>query len=354
VPKDVLVSRDGNVPIERNYYVCHKQKGDFPKFLDEFTELRLYFKRDNRPEFRAINKVLSDGLKIVLNGGYGCFGYKHFRFLDVRVAELVTAYGRYTLRKLSEIASQHGLDVIYGDTDSLFVEGENATNDEEIKKFIEDANQTLNIELEDDKLFERCIILSKKHYLGVYYDKDNKEYDTIVKGLEGAKSDRPAFINRIHEKFVEDFEANLNPWTSIACELKKLVNKELLSDDFKIEIQLSKNPEEYSQSLIQYKVGTLMNAKAGDLIWYYKIENGDPNRAKALEKKDGGFIAYQNSDNISYEKYLEDVESTFAPLLAHLGLDAQVLFKQFHEEVPKDQSDPFQNTLEGGFGEAAA
>ena len=37
------------------------------------------------------------------------------------VAELVTTYGRYILTKMQDIAKRLGFQIIYGDTDSLFL-----------------------------------------------------------------------------------------------------------------------------------------------------------------------------------------------------------------------------------------
>jgi hypothetical protein len=351
VPQDVLMSRDGTTRIERKYWICRKQKGDFCKFLDEFTDLRLHFKRTSKtetdPQKKKFYKVLADGLKIEVNGGYGCMGDQFFDFVDCRVAELITAFGRYTLRQIIKIAEENGgLTVIYGDTDSIFLEGDNATNTELIREFIKEANNALNIELEDDKLFKRAIIHSKKHYIGVYYDEDKKQDDAIVKGIEGGKHDRALFINRMHEQFVSDFVAGVDPWTNIARELKRLVNRELSPQDLKIEVQL--HQDQYEENDIKHKMMTLMSAKNGDLVWYYKIHNGNTERAKLLERKDGGYQAHQNPKNISYEKALDDAERTFSGLLSHLGMTPEELFRPYWNEVPKDQSDPFQQTLGGG------
>src|SRR3712207_8289517 len=50
---------------------------------------------------------------------YGLFGNPTFKYVDVRVAELITAYGRNTLRQMQDIASSLGYTVVAGDTDSL-------------------------------------------------------------------------------------------------------------------------------------------------------------------------------------------------------------------------------------------
>ena len=100
---------------KKEYWICNKTEGIFPKKLRLFKDERIRQKQLG-------NKVKQLALKILINGGYGVFGSRFFKYYDPRVAELITAYGRYTLTKMQEIAEEMGLNVIYGDTDSLFID----------------------------------------------------------------------------------------------------------------------------------------------------------------------------------------------------------------------------------------
>ena len=64
---------------------------------------------------------MQQGLKILINGGYGLFGDETFKYYDIRVAELTTVYGRYSLSEMHNIAESNGFDVVGGDTDSLLL-----------------------------------------------------------------------------------------------------------------------------------------------------------------------------------------------------------------------------------------
>jgi DNA polymerase elongation subunit (family B) len=48
-----------------------------------------------------------------------CLGMKASSFMisDIRVAELITAYGRYSLSEMQRIAELNGFEIIGGDTD---------------------------------------------------------------------------------------------------------------------------------------------------------------------------------------------------------------------------------------------
>merc|ERR1712154_55449 len=66
--------------------------------------------------------IQQKALKLVANSMYGCLGFQHSRFYCQPIAALITALGRDSLMKASEMASSiANLKVIYGDTDSIFI-----------------------------------------------------------------------------------------------------------------------------------------------------------------------------------------------------------------------------------------
>jgi DNA polymerase, archaea type len=110
-----MINSDPNMKDKKEYWICKKTEGIFPKKLRLFKEERIRQKELG-------NMIKQMALKILINGGYGVFGSRFFKYQDQRVAELITAYGRYTLTKMQEFAEEMGLNVIYGDTDSLFID----------------------------------------------------------------------------------------------------------------------------------------------------------------------------------------------------------------------------------------
>ena len=147
-------------------------------------------------------------LKNLINGCYGLFGSEFFEFADYRVAELTTAFGRQTLSYMKHIAEEvYGFEVIYGDTDSIFVT--NVKSEKDINKFLAECSIVLeDIEIELAKVYKKLLILKKKHYIGIPLDK-TKEPD--IKGIEGIKSDRPIWINNLQKDFVDDIANDRNP-----------------------------------------------------------------------------------------------------------------------------------------------
>ena len=88
VPKEISSVKD--------YWICRKVKGVFTELMESFTSERLRQQKTG-------NETQSQGLKILINAGYGVFGYRFFKYYNRDVAILVAAYGRYILTKMQEM-----------------------------------------------------------------------------------------------------------------------------------------------------------------------------------------------------------------------------------------------------------
>ncbi len=77
---------------------------------------------DEREEAkRAQNAALSQAIKIIMNSFYGVLGTTLCRFFDPRLSSSITLRGHDILQQTRKLIEQRGYDVIYGDTDSVFV-----------------------------------------------------------------------------------------------------------------------------------------------------------------------------------------------------------------------------------------
>jgi DNA polymerase I len=259
--------------IEKEYWICRQKEGVFPQKLMRFKEERIKQKS-------LRNQVKQLALKILINGGYGVFGSKYFKYYDPRVAELITAYGRYTLTKMQEIARNTGFEIVYGDTDSLFLNynnnndvsiGKNA--EEVISEFREECSIQLGVEVEHSKTYKTAIITDKKkHYVG-WTGIQGTEPDIV--GMEGDKSDRPKWINNLFRRTVSDIVVhNTDPIINLKKSIYDLEHGKVDPELLKRANRLSKNPEEYeNENDRKRKIGLAIGARKGDIIEYFESDN---------------------------------------------------------------------------------
>ncbi|HDI52773.1 MAG TPA: hypothetical protein ENF89_01340, partial [Candidatus Bathyarchaeota archaeon] len=112
-----------------------EQPGFLPHIVKGFLERRLYFKhlRDHYPEGsreRLWCEQRQLALKLILVCVYGYSGCPVNRFAYVKVFQEINRRARETLVKSMNIAMKRGFEVIYGDSDSLFVKRPNATKED--------------------------------------------------------------------------------------------------------------------------------------------------------------------------------------------------------------------------------
>jgi len=283
----------------KQYWICHDSnyEGLIPVLLQQYREER-FTQKD------LGNEAMQKALKILINGCYGLFGSEFFEYADYRVAELTTAFGRYTLSYMKHVAEKvYGFDVIAGDTDSIFVT--NVKNDSDIKKFIAECSILIDdVEIDLVKVYDKLLLLGKKHYIGIHRD-TAKEPDIV--GMEGKKSDRPPWINRLQKEFADDLKNDKNPTLKLRKAYVDMERGQVPQELLAISLTLSKDPSEYSENVFQNIVGNQLGAKQGDTFKYYK------SNTKGTAHSDPSFI--------DKGKYLEMLRSSFEMQVKYLGYD---------------------------------
>jgi DNA polymerase elongation subunit (family B) len=109
-----------------------------------------------------------------------------------------------------------------------------------------------------------------------------------VVGMEGKKNDRPLWINNVFDQFLEDFKANRDPTVNLRAALNDLEQGRVDPELLKIRVKLSKDPADYTVNNPNKKIGALLGAKAGDVVWYYKTDTRvsiDPEEISVLRYK---------------------------------------------------------------------
>lgn len=174
--------------------------GFFKKVLTTLISLRKKVREEMRKyppdsyEYRILNER-QKALKVLANASYGYMGWVGARWYCRQCAEAVTAWGRQTILKAIEYAKELGLEVIYGDTDSLFVK----YDEEKINKLIKNVEEELGLEIKVDKIYSRIFFTeAKKRYTGLLTD---GRIDIV--GFEAVRGDWTEIAKEVQEKITE-------------------------------------------------------------------------------------------------------------------------------------------------------
>ena len=176
VGPDTLIRKHGEKHIENTYvtpdvdHAFRKQPSGFLKsVLENLIETRKKIKnklrqmRPGTPEYNVLNER-QKAIKVLANTAYGYMGWQAARWYCRECAEAVTAWGRHNLLTAIKKAGELGLEVIYGDTDSLFVQ----FKPEKINNFVEWIEKQLGFEIKIDKIYKRVFFTeAKKRYVGL-------------------------------------------------------------------------------------------------------------------------------------------------------------------------------------------
>ncbi len=310
---------------QTNHWVCSKRNGMTSLLIGSLRDLRVnYYKSLSKSETlteeqRQQYTVVSQALKVILNASYGVMGAEIFPLYFLPAADATTAIGRYMILETIKKCEQAGIEVLYGDTDSLFIKN---PSPEQIQKVIEETKKNFSVDLEVDKEY-RYVVLStrKKNYLGV-----TKSGKVDVKGLTGKKSHTPPFIRTLFYELLdilskvqnaEEFERAKKQISEKIVEwVKKVESNEIPLSDLAFNVMISKAPSEYVKTVPQHVraaklLESIREIKKGDIISYVKILNKPGVKPVEMARK----------EEVDSKKYMEFMEATLDQLTSSMGID---------------------------------
>ena len=314
-----------NMIPQTNHWVCTKKNGLTSLIIGSLRDLRVnYYKSQAKKsniteEEKQLYLVVTQALKVILNASYGVMGAEIFPLYYLPAAESTTGMGRHIILDTIEKCKASNIQVLYGDTDSIFVKD---LTQEQIEMLINRAKNDHGVELEVDKEF-RYVVLSnrKKNYLGV-----TKEGKADVKGLTGKKSHTPKFIKTLFYELLDILSAvqNVNEFEDakkqitkkIADYASKVQEKKIPLSDLAFNVMISKAPAEYVKTVPQHiraakQLETIREIKKGDIISYVKI----------LNKPGVKPVEMARQDEVDSSKYMEFMESTLEQITSSMDLD---------------------------------
>lgn len=214
---------------------------------------------------RRQDAARSRAIKILMNSFYGVLGSSRCRFFNPKLASSITRRGHEIIQTSRSLIEARGFDVIYGDTDSLFVHVGPMDPDacmeigttlatELNAHWAEHLAQTLRIESHLDLEFEthyRRFLMpttrgsdkgSKKRYAGMTGEGDGAQL--IVKGLEAVRTDWTPLARRFQRELLTRVFTD-EPWRAWMAALARSVRNGELDDELVYRKRIRRRLDEY-------------------------------------------------------------------------------------------------------------
>ena len=290
-----------------------------PQMLDQLFPERAAAKAEG-------NDVASQAIKILMNSCYGVLGTPACRFHNPALANAITSQGKVLLLWAKNWFEQAGYQVLYGDTDSLFVGAHELRGAKDLGV---DLSTRLNTDLsayiqkqwsvesclvlEFEKLYEQLILPSmrggvggaRKRYVGVVYGKSAPEFV----GMEVVRRDWTELAKQVQRELYTRLFAGENVQGYLFATVAKMRAGEL-NQLLVYRKGLRKPTEEYTANTPPHVAAARKLDGSPGRIISYVITSSGPEPVESLVN------AYD------YEHYLEkQIKPVAVPVLEALGLD---------------------------------
>jgi DNA polymerase I len=318
--------RENLVP-ETPHWVCTKKRGLTSLIIGSLRDLRVmrYKPLARDPELteeeRTFYDVVQSALKVFLNASYGVFGAESFPLYCPPLAESTAAVGRYAMTEAVKEAEGLGIDVLYGDTDSVFLA---RPTQEQIDALVEWTDRELGIDLDVDKVYRYAIFSKrKKNYLGVYPDGS-----VDIKGLTGKKRHIPPLLKDAFTQMTrilgevespEEMEgAKREIHGLVDSVVHRLSERDFDLDEVAFSMMLGRRLSAYTTNPQHVKAAKMLREQGieldiGDVIRY------------VITLRDVKPVQMASHRDVDVNKYIEHLESMFAQLLDALDMDFDLL-----------------------------
>ena len=301
-PISRLLSDENTIQTPEGYKFS-STKNFLPEFIAKLMEQRSEAKKNG-------DKQLSQAIKILMNSFYGVMGSYGCRFYHPDLPTAITGTGHYLLLGSRDYLQEKKYQVVYGDTDSLFVklresEGLSGSKEESKSKFSEKANaveelgesiaKELNnywmgklkkdfgvesfLEIEYEKYYTKFIITpargsetgAKKRYAGMLVKNGEEKLEFV--GMEFVRSDWTRLAKDFQVELYGRIFKNLEIEDWIRSVVSK-VQKGELDDKLVYRKRLRKDIENYTKNIPpQVRAARLIDSSRG-LIYYVITKRG--------------------------------------------------------------------------------
>ena len=311
-----------------------------PSIVQELVAKRVYLKQllktqqSNSFSYSHCEARL-DVLKQILVCVYGTSGSIWNKYSNVQVFEEINKLAREILLKTKDIVQRAGFELIYADTDAVFLKKKEATR-RDFEKIMDELISETGLQMTLEFHYKYLVLLyieadekmeARKHYYGLTHDDK-----LITRGIDTRRHDSPAFIKQFQTTLLSkllscnNYEEVLttgyqNALLYITQSIDKLMNGEVQITDLVISKLLRQNIEKY-RSLFPHVVAAIrLNVSGvvtnrGDTIQYVHSNSHHTDPLQRITP--ARLIASENYDK---EKYLEMLLDSAEAVLSVFGFN---------------------------------
>jgi DNA polymerase elongation subunit (family B) len=341
------------------------QKCLLPRVLENVLKRRMYFKKlqqsfpANSNEWVWCQQRI-DALKSILVSLYGTTGSFWNRFANVLVFEEINRLAREVLIKTKDIVQENGFELLYADTDSVFLRKKGAPI-EEYENVTQILSKEIGIPISIEQHYKFLVLLpleasermeALKHYFGI-----TQSGEIIARGIEIRRHDAPNFIKEFQTELLytlfdcQDSTEVLskgyeNVLLLITTTIDKVMTGEVQLQDLVVTKVLGQGLEKY-KSLFPHVSAAILLAKkgrtmaAGEGVEYIYTNTHHTNPLYRVVPK--AFIEENGDVNYDKEKYRDMLLEAAETVLSIFGFnrtaygDAPKKYKKWWQRLNEEK-----------------
>lgn len=173
------------------------KRGLIPELLEGLMKTRDRYKDMMKKEVdhdkRRYLDSMQSQVKILMNSFYGVFASSFYRFTDQNIGSSITAFAREAIKGIINDFTSSGIQVVYGDTDSIFIKTGKTTVDDAVElanKLKEEVSHKLGIIIELERVLDPLFSHgAKKRYAGKVVFPKQDAGNIVVRGYEIRRTD---------------------------------------------------------------------------------------------------------------------------------------------------------------------
>ena len=261
--------------------VGHKFRKSPPGFFKEALMYLIKVRGTIRQRMKTLNPKTVEynvldarqkAVKIITNAAYGYAGWVGARWYIKPVAEAASAWGRHIILSASQMAEKSGIGVVYGDTDSLFLNYDKI----KVERLEEKIKLDLKLDVEVGEVYKRIFFTeAKKRYAGLRQD---GSLDIV--GLEVIRGDWAGVAKNVQEHVLEIIlkeQSTKNAVDYVRSVVADLKHRRVPMQNLVIWKTLTKAPDNYAIKAPHVEAAKMLKERGwrltgGDKVGYVILE----------------------------------------------------------------------------------